>query len=76
MHSNTQRLPAQRDENPSCLAYHKAVTPADFTDLLGIGREAYCRYVWSPHINPHKSANKPAAWQAIGQRQSGKQYLS
>ncbi|HGS4535107.1 TPA: hypothetical protein ACMDOL_003275 [Vibrio cholerae] len=72
MHSNTQRLPAQRDENPSCLAYHKAVTPADFTDLLGIGREAYCRYVWSPHINPHKSANKPAAWQAIGQRQSGK----
>ncbi|EJL6466895.1 TPA: hypothetical protein I6209_002938 [Vibrio cholerae] len=72
MHSNTQRLPAQRDENPSYLAYHKAVTPADFTDLLGIGREAYCRYVWSPHINPHKSANKPAAWQAIGQRQSGK----
>ncbi|QNH97699.1 hypothetical protein [Shewanella algae] len=72
MHSNTQRLPAQRDENPLCLAYHKAVTPADFTDLLGIGREDYCRYVWSPHINPRKSTNKPASWQAIGRRQSGK----
>ncbi|ENM5740221.1 hypothetical protein AB1F87_003827 [Vibrio mimicus] len=72
MHSNTQRLPAQRDENLSGLAYHKTAVPADFTNLLGIGQEAYCRYVWSPHINPVKHPNKPAAWQAIGQRQSGK----
>lgn len=46
--------------------------PADFTRLLGIGEELYCRYAWSKRINKKKHP----AWQAIGHRQSGKPVTS
>lgn len=46
--------------------------PADFTKLLGIGEEKYCRYAWSKQIN----RKKYPAWQAIGNRQSGKPVTS
>lgn len=38
-----------------------------FSELLGIGAEEYCRYVWSYRISKD---NWP--WRAIGNRQSGK----
>ena len=38
--------------------------------------EQYCRYAWSKHINPKKKPKKESAWQAIGQRQSGKPVTS
>ncbi len=46
--------------------------PADFTRLLGVGEERYCRYAWSKKINKKKHP----AWQAIGHRQSGKPVTS
>lgn len=49
--------------------YHRTAYPADFSQLLGIGQEAYCRYLWSPRI-------KEQAWQATGTRQSGKSVVS
>ncbi|HAS8308063.1 TPA: hypothetical protein I7705_18995 [Vibrio vulnificus] len=60
------------DNNNQKIHYRETLVPAEFTDLLEIGREKYCRYVWSPHINPGKSDKRPASWQAIGRRQSGK----
>jgi len=51
--------------------YNKAKVPADFTRLLGVGEERYCRYVWSKKIS-----KKQPAWQAIGYRQSGKTVTS
>ncbi|EJL6394744.1 hypothetical protein NMR99_001770 [Vibrio navarrensis] len=60
------------DNNNQKIHYRETLVPAEFTDLLEIGREKYCRYVWSPHINPGKSDKRPAAWQAIGRRESGK----
>ncbi|WP_163836987.1 hypothetical protein [Spartinivicinus ruber] len=49
--------------------YHRTAYPADFSRLLGIGEESYCRYLWSPRI-------KEKAWQATGTRQSGKSVVS
>ncbi|MDE1465947.1 hypothetical protein [Spartinivicinus poritis] len=49
--------------------YHRTVYPADFSRLLGVGQETYCRYLWSPRI-------KEKAWQATGTRQSGKPVVS
>jgi hypothetical protein len=63
-------------QNNNIYAYNKAKVPADFTNLLGIGEEQYCRYAWSKHINPKKNPKKESAWQAIGHRQSGKPVTS
>ena len=49
--------------------YHQTVYPADFSRLLGVGQETYCRYLWSPRI-------KEKSWQATGTRQSGKPVVS
>lgn len=52
--------------------YGPAPSPSAFTDLLGIGSEQYCRFLWSKQINDKKGS----AWQAIGHRQSGKAVTS
>lgn len=39
----------------------------DFNQMMGIGKEAHCRYVWSYRI-----AEDNSPWRAIGTRQSGK----
>lgn len=46
--------------------YQKA-TSIDFNQMMGIGNEKYCRYVWSYRI-----AEDNSPWRAIGNRQSGK----
>lgn len=48
--------------------YSPAPSPSAFTDLLGLGSEQYCRFLWSKQIKDKKGS----AWQAIGRRQSGK----
>jgi hypothetical protein len=73
-----QKLLEQRSPSPSIandihdFVYQPAPVPRDFTKLLGIGEERYCRYAWSKHINPNRDPKKESAWQAIGCRQSGK----
>lgn len=72
MYSNNSEFSESFNNNNQKIHYRETLVPAEFTDLLEIGREKYCRYVWSPHINPGKSAKRPAPWQAIGRRASGK----
>lgn len=45
--------------------YQLSLDESEFDNLLGIGSESYCRYMWSPR-------QKDNAWQAIGNRVSGK----
>lgn len=47
-------------------AYQKR-TSTDFNQMMGIGKEVHCRYVWSYRI-----AEDNSPWRAIGTRQSGK----
>lgn len=47
------------------MTFRRASVPAEFTDLLNVGSETNCRYLWSKQI-------KKSSWQAIGNRQSGK----
>ena len=47
-------------------AYSPALYPSSFLDLLAVGREHNCRFLWS------RSIKVGSAWQAIGKRQSGK----
>lgn len=57
---------------PATENYYKAPVPAEFTNLLGVGSEQFCRYAWSKHINSKKDPDKQPSWQAIGHRKSGK----
>lgn len=56
----------------SISGFTKALVPSEFTKLLDIGNERYCRYLWSKQINKKQTP----AWQAIGQRQTGKPVTS
>ncbi len=47
-------------------AYQKRPS-TDFNQMMGIGKEVHCRYVWSYRI-----AEDNSPWRAIGTRQSGK----
>lgn len=47
-------------------AYSPAIYPSSFLDLLDVGKEQNCRFLWS------RSIKEGSAWQAIGQRESGK----
>lgn len=47
--------------------YFSRAPSTHFRDLLGVGKENYCRYLWSFRIPEGKSP-----WRAIGNRQSGK----
>lgn len=62
------RLPVTQNNN----SYYKAASPGEFTRLLGIGDEKFCRFAWSKQIK----SKKRSAWQAIGQRRSGKPVTS
>lgn len=42
-------------------------TSLDFNQLMGVGSEQYCRYLWS-----HRIPKGEQPWRAIGHRQSGK----
>ena len=60
--------PALAPDNSRSFDYTRVPAPVDFTSLLAIGAEQYCRYLWSKQIR----SSKPSAWQAIGRRRSGK----
>ena len=60
--------PALATEDCRGFEYTKAAAPAVFHDLLDIGGEQYCRYLWSKQARRAKGS----AWQAIGRRRSGK----
>lgn len=47
-------------------AYSPALYPSSFLDLLDVGKEQNCRFLWS------RTIKEGSAWQAIGKRQSGK----
>lgn len=48
------------------LNYSPATYPGSFLDLLEVGAEQNCRFLWS------RAVKEGSAWQAIGKRQSGK----
>ena len=60
--------PALASDSARSFDYTRVPAPVEFTRLLAIGAEQYCRYLWSKRIR----GSKPSAWQAIGRRRSGK----